>query len=139
MNLPLLNLWRSAIIKCSTWGNSYSTYSWWNSSSINHEQENPRDQPSHIVKIKKSSNLYKITKSEEMFVNSAHHQSVDDLGKGLEVNSFTEDGVIEGIENPNQKFCIGVQWHPEFLIDEKDLEIFKALVESSRKNWKVKK
>ena len=103
------------------------------------EQENPRDQPSHIVKIKKSSNLYKITKSEEMFVNSAHHQSVDDLGKGLEVNSFTEDGVIEGIENPNQKFCIGVQWHPEFLIDNKDLEIFKALVESSRKNWKVKK
>ena len=48
-----------------------------------------------------------------MFVNSAHHQSVDNLGKGLEVNSFTEDGVIEGIENPNQKFCIGVQWHPE--------------------------
>ena len=37
-------------------------------------------------------------------------------------------------ENPNQKFCIGVQWHPEFLIDDKDLEIFKALVESSRKN-----
>ena len=73
-----------------------------------------------------------------MFVNSAHHQSVDNLGKGLEVNSFTEDGVIEGIENPNQKFCIGVQWHPEFLIDDKDLEIFKALVESSRKIEKSK-
>ena len=68
-----------------------------------------------------------------MFVNSAHHQSVDDLGKGLEVNSFTEDGVIEGIENPNQKFCIGVQWHPEFLIDENDVRIFKSFVNSAKK------
>ena len=67
-----------------------------------------------------------------MFVNSAHHQSVDVLGKDLIINSIANDGVIEGIENPNHKFCIGVQWHPEFLIDRKDIEIFKALIESSR-------
>ena len=45
---------------------------------------------------------------------------------------FTEDGVIEGIENPNAAFCVGVQWHPEFLIDKKDIEIFKSLIKSSR-------
>ena len=60
------------------------------------------------------------------------HQSVDVLGKDLIINSIANDGVIEGIENPNHKFCIGVQWHPEFLIDRKDIEIFKALIESSR-------
>ena len=41
-------------------------------------------------------------------------------------------GTVSISENPNHKFCIGVQWHPEFLIDRKDIEIFKALVESSR-------
>ena len=81
-------------------GNSYS-HSWQNSVYINHEQENPRDQPSHIVKIKKSSNLYKITKSEESLlilhiINCRYRKKYGKL--------FTEDGIIEGIENPNQKF-----------------------------------
>ena len=68
-----------------------------------------------------------------MFVNSAHHQAVKTLGQNLVVNCSSEDGVIEGIENPDVEFCIGVQWHPEFLIDNKDIEIFKSLIESSRK------
>ena len=86
---------------------------------INHEQPNPRDEPSHKVSIIKNTKLHKITNTEEMFVNSAHHQAVKKLGKDLIVNCFTEDGVIEGIENPNAAFCVGVQWHPEFLIDKK--------------------
>ena len=99
---------------------------------INHEQTNPRNEPSHIIKIIKNTKLYEITKAENMFVNSAHHQAVKTLGQNLIVNCSTEDGVIEGIENPDAEFCIGVQWHPEFLIDKKDIEIFKSLIESSR-------
>ena len=99
---------------------------------INHEQTNPRNEPSHKIKIIKNTKLYEITKAENMFVNSAHHQAVKTLGQNLIVNCSTEDGVIEGIENPDLEFCIGVQWHPEFLIDKKDIEIFKSLIESSR-------
>ena len=99
---------------------------------INHEQTNPRNEPSHTIKIIKNTKLYEITKTENMFVNSAHHQAVKTLGQNLIVNCSTEDGVIEGIENPDAEFCIGVQWHPEFLIDKKDIEIFKSLIESSR-------
>ena len=99
---------------------------------INHEQTNPRNEPSHTIKIIKNTKLYEITKAENMFVNSAHHQAVKTLGQNLIVNCSTEDGVIEGIENPDVEFCIGVQWHPEFLIDKKDIEIFKSLIESSR-------
>ena len=102
------------------------------SSKINHEQKNPRNEPSHQVSIIKNTKLHKITNSEIMYVNSAHHQAVKKLGKDLIVNCSTEDGIIEGIENPDADFCIGVQWHPEFLIDKKDIEIFKSLVESSR-------
>ena len=52
-----------------------------------------------------------------MFVNSAHHQSVDKLGASLIANAFSDDGIIEGIETIDDGFCIGIQWHPEFLID----------------------
>ena len=92
---------------------------------INHEQENPRNEPSHIVKITQNTKLHKITKVDQMFVNSAHHQSVDVLGKDLIINSIANDGVIEGIENPNHKFCIGVQWHLNFLLTEKTLKYLK--------------
>ena len=38
------------------------------------------------------------------------------------------DGVIEGIEAPRYRFCIGVQWHPEFLISEGDAKLFRAFL-----------
>ena len=99
---------------------------------INHEQKNPRNEASHKVIIKKGTKLYKITQVDSMYVNSAHHQAVDKLGEGLKANSYTEDGLIEGFEHQSLNFCLGIQWHPEFLIDNKDIEIFKALVENSR-------
>ena len=46
-------------------------------------------------------------------VNSRHHQSVHRPGRGLAVSATADDGVIEGIEKPEARFCVGVQWHPE--------------------------
>ena len=100
---------------------------------INHEQTNPRDQGSHSIKIEKKTKLFNIISSDKMFVNSAHHQAVEKVGKNVVVNAIADDGVIEGIEHLKLNFCIGVQWHPEFLIDKKDIKIFEALVESSKK------
>lgn len=46
-------------------------------------------------------------------VNSRHHQAVKVLGKGLVTTAVAPDGVIEAIEDPTRRFCLGVQWHPE--------------------------
>jgi putative glutamine amidotransferase len=46
-------------------------------------------------------------------VNSRHHQAVKDLGNGLVTVATAPDGVIEAIEDPSKRFCLGVQWHPE--------------------------
>jgi putative glutamine amidotransferase len=62
-----------------------------------------------------------------MRVNTSHHQAVKDPGRSV-VNAVAPDGVIEGIEDPALQFCIGVQWHPEYLIDEGDKAIFAALM-----------
>jgi putative glutamine amidotransferase len=46
-------------------------------------------------------------------VNSRHHQSVGRLGHGLVVAATASDGVVEAIEQPDARFCLGIQWHPE--------------------------
>ena len=46
-------------------------------------------------------------------VNSRHHQAVRKVGSGLVVSATAPDGVIEAVEDPSKRFCVGVQWHPE--------------------------
>ena len=93
-----------------------------------HEQPNPRDEPGHAVAIVPGTLLHRIVGNTVMQVNSSHHQAVRDPGRGATVNARASDGVVEGIEDAARPFCLGVQWHPEFLIDPGDRRIFDALI-----------
>jgi len=93
-----------------------------------HEQPNPRDEPGHLVKVVPGTLLHRIAGVEEVAVNSAHHQAVDRVANGTVVDATAPDGVIEGIEAPEFKFCLGVQWHPEFLISDADRKLIAAFV-----------
>ena len=97
-----------------------------------HEQPNPRNEPGHAVAIAPGTRLRDIVGVAEMHVNSAHHQAALRVVPPAVVNAVAPDGVIEGIETPQHKFCIGVQWHPEFEVDPHDIEIFRALVAAAR-------
>jgi putative glutamine amidotransferase len=77
----------------------------------------PAETTSHAVRAKPDTLLAKVLGAGEQDVNSSHHQSVKDLGHGLVVAALAEDGVIEAIEAPERSFCVGVQWHPELLLD----------------------
>ncbi len=47
-------------------------------------------------------------------VNSSHHQALDKLGAGMEVEArYEKDGVIEQARLRDYPFCLGVQYHPE--------------------------
>jgi putative glutamine amidotransferase len=93
-----------------------------------HEQPNPRDEPGHVVTVMPGTLLHEIVGATEMNVNSAHHQAARDEPDGVVINARTSDGVIEGIEAPGYRFCLGVQWHPEFEIDPGDVKIFEAFI-----------
>lgn len=96
--------------------------------SIEHEQKNPRNEAGHSVTIQENTKLYSIISKQNIMVNSAHHQAIKVPGKGLIVNALSNDGVIEGIEDPTKTFCIGVQWHPEFFIQGSDNKLLKAFI-----------
>ena len=99
---------------------------------IEHEQLNSRDQTSHKVLIEPKTLLFEIIGQNEIEVNSAHHQSVDLLGNGLKISGKSEDNIIESIESTNHKWCIGIQWHPEFLITKADKLIIADFIRNSK-------
>lgn len=97
-----------------------------------HEQPNPRDQPGHEVEVLAGTRLAAICGAGRIAVNSAHHQAVKGVAPGCVVDAVAPDGVIEGIEDPRRRFCIGVQWHPEFTISSADAALFRAFIEACR-------
>jgi putative glutamine amidotransferase len=96
-----------------------------------HRQPNPRDEPGHDVRVIAGTLLHRIAGAEHLAVNSAHHQAVKAAGPGVVIDAVAEDSVVEGIEDPRHRFCLGVQWHPEFEINEADRRIFRAFVEAA--------
>ena len=98
---------------------------------IQHEQLNPRDQVSHDVSIKKGSRLFQIIQNDRIKVNSAHHQSVKKTGENFMASAFASDEVIEAIEHTQHPWCLGVQWHPEFLITDADKAIVKDFINNA--------
>ena len=47
------------------------------------------------------------------------------MGEGLVETAWAEDGSLEGLEDPDRRFAVGVLWHPEM---EDDKRLFEALV-----------
>ena len=99
---------------------------------LEHEQPNPRHEPGHPVAVVPGTLLHRIVGATEMRVNSAHHQAVRAAGPHAVVNATAPDTVIEGLEDARYRFCLGVQWHPEFFIDPGDRRIFDAFIAACR-------
>jgi len=97
-----------------------------------HEQPNPRTEPGHDVAIVPGTLLHKIVGRETIPVNSAHHQAVKAMPASVVIDARTSDGVIEGIEDPARRFCLGVQWHPEYSISPADDAVFAAFLKACK-------
>jgi putative glutamine amidotransferase len=108
---------------------------------IKHEQGAPRDRWSHSVRILEGSKLSTIAGSDKLLVNSHHHQVVEKVGENLVPTAWSNDGLIEALEDPrSERFLVAVQWHPE-LGWEKDpvsRRLFSSFISSAGESLKVK-
>ena len=100
-----------------------------------HEQPNPRTEPGHEVIVVPGTLLHRITGTERLPVNSAHHQAAERVGPGIVASGRAPDGIIEAIEDPRRPFCLGVQWHPEYRISAGDGAILSRLRRGSGGPW----
>ena len=84
---------------------------------------------SHTNFLMDGTKLKSIVGKDVIPVNSSHFYALNPpLNDDIVVSAYAEDGVIEAVELPNQKFMIGLQWHPEMIVDENSEKILQAFV-----------
>ncbi|MGF1553457.1 MAG: gamma-glutamyl-gamma-aminobutyrate hydrolase family protein [Paracoccaceae bacterium] len=90
--------------------------------------------PRKKVAIAPDSRLGEVLGTEPSVVNSLHRQSVDRLGGNMRAVAWDEAGVVQAVEcTRGQRFVVGVQWHPEYLVfSKRDWRLFKALADNAR-------
>ena len=99
-----------------------------------------KEDSEHKIEIETNSLLIDLIGKNIDVVNSAHHQAVKETGRGFIVTAKSADGVIEAIENenPSKWFLLGVQYHPERMLKNPNLEkhaakLFTAFIEAASK------
>jgi putative glutamine amidotransferase len=94
---------------------------------VGHEEhrEIPGEYSEHAVRVDPSSRIGEVRGA----VMSHHHQALGRVGEGLREVAWAEDGTVEGIEDPEKPFVVGVLWHPEAGEDQR---LFEQLVEAAR-------
>jgi putative glutamine amidotransferase len=134
-DMPLLGVCGGAqAINVALGGSLYQDIQTQVAGAAEHERGSLKDIGGHAVSIVKGTKLRKIVGRKSLEVNTTHHQAVKKLGKGLIVNAAAGDRIVEGIESRRHAFVLGVQWHPEFLVpqDQVQKKIFAAFVRACR-------
>ena len=131
--IPMLGICRgSQLLNIASGGDIYQDINTEVENSICHRQGSTvyKHEYFHKVSIKKGTKLYEIFKTETLYTNSYHHQSVKTLGPDFRAVAYTDDGVIEAIEYVGDNFIIGIQWHPEIMynVHEESMLIFKEFI-----------
>lgn len=133
-NIPVLGICRGyQIINVFHGGNLWQDLSYTGVDALKHWQAHFPEMVTHTVDFEAGSRLAGIFGVETTKVNSFHHQVVRDVAPGFVVAARAKDGLIEAIEDPNHRFMVGVQWHPEMLHDScpEMNKLFQALITES--------
>ena len=110
---------------------------------LHHQLEVPPHQPfdlAHEIWLEQDSLLGRLMRerlsdADSCEVNSRHHQAVNRLADGFRMSATAPDGVIEAIEDPAARFCLGVQWHPEnFWRTGEFRPLFEGFLEAAARN-----
>lgn len=85
------------------------------------------------LRVHRGTRLHRILGGETTRINSLHRQGIDRLGDGLTAAGHDLDDIVQAVEHRNLPWCIGVQWHPEYLpYLRTHRRLFRALVDAAR-------
>ena len=134
-NKPILGICRGMqMLNVAAGGSLYQDiYAQNHGELLKHSQDAPTYYGTHFINISENSLLQDIVKKNQIKVNSRHHQAVKDPADIFIVSGKASDGIIEAIESKEHSFVLGVQWHPENMLDVNDEPselIFKAFIKA---------
>ena len=134
---PIMGICRGAqVINVALGGTLYQDIPTQINTNISHRQVEPKDCFSHSVSVMQETPLFDLVGSDNIRVNSFHHQSIKSLGKNLQVMAKADDGIIEAVYSTDRQYIRAYQWHPErlFACDEISRKLFEDFIIST-KNW----
>ncbi len=131
-DVPLLGICRGIqVLAVAAGGSIYQDIPSQHEDALLHNQTAPREFPWHAVDLR--GNLQALLGRTNITVNSFHHQAVREVPSGFRIGAQAADGIIEGIEAIDQRFCIGVQWHPEAMPqDPHSQALFTAFIQAAK-------
>lgn len=125
-DLPVLGICRGMqALNVAAGGTLYQDIPTQVPAALKHQQKGPRWAASHGVALAADSRLAGALGATHLRVNSYHHQAVKDVAPGFRAVAKAPDGVIEAIEGAAHRYALGVQWHPELMLEREPL--FAAL------------
>lgn len=134
-NMPIFGICRGIqLLNVALGGSLYQDINSQCPGSLGHYPEHTsRDEFYHSVQISKNSKLHEIFGEEQIYTNSFHHQSVKKLGNNLVATAFSQDGIIEAVESTEERYLVGVQWHPECMTKRHPMfvKLFSQFVQAS--------
>jgi len=142
-NLPILAICRGVqVLNVACGGTLVQDIPSQIAGALAHSLAVPQHEPyelAHEVWVDKDSLLARLMRErlvdEALEVNSRHHQAVKQVAPGFVATATAPDGVIEAIEDPAARFCLGVQWHPEnFFRTGEFRALFEGFLEASQKS-----
>lgn len=128
--IPVLGICRGfQIINAFLGGSMYQDLSYAPQECLKHWQGHNPTQATHTVNVVADSYLEKIVRTDEMMVNSFHHQVIKDVAENLIVSARAKDNVVEAVESKDH-LLVAVQWHPEMMhaVDDTMQALFDDLV-----------
>ncbi len=129
INMPILGICRGEqVINVAFGGSLYQDIPIQVSSKIKHNKIDDDTKSIHSVSITKDSRLYKIIGTNNLTVNSSHHQSIKHVAGNLKVVALTADNIIESVESIDNNNIVAVQWHPECMSDTSETRIFNDFI-----------
>ena len=136
-NLPILAICRGVqVLNVALGGTLVQDISSQIKNPLKHQQEAPTWYATHDVTVQSASLLGNIWGTAPSRVNSFHHQAIAKVGRGLRIVATAPDGVIEAVESTEHRFVLGVQWHPEHMVEHYPAanRIFQHFVQAALAN-----
>jgi len=133
-DMPILGVCRGMqLLNVALGGNLYQDLDEQYPGTLRHcRRDLPRNTLIHSVHVEAGSRMEEILGTNEIWVNSLHHQAVKEPGKDVHISGRAEDGVAELLEVSNYRFVMGIQGHPEeiYIQEPTCARLFSAFVEA---------